>query len=74
MSDDGAEPSRPALRIVRGEPNAEELAAITALVTAAGGDSAPAPSRVRRGGWNDPSRQHRAPLLPGPNAWSSLSW
>jgi hypothetical protein len=27
--------------------------------------------RVRRGGWNDPSAQHRRPLIPGPNAWRS---
>ena len=64
MSDD----TRPPLRIVRGNPTPEELAAIAALVAAGGGDDVPAP-RVRRGGWNDPSGQHRRELLPGPNAW-----
>jgi hypothetical protein len=59
---------RPALHVVRGEPTAEELAVLTAVVTAAGGgDEAPEPPR--RGRWNDPARQHRTPLRPGPGAW-----
>jgi hypothetical protein len=67
-----AEPAR--LRIVRGEPTAEELAALAAIV-AATGNPAPEPvQRVRRGGWNDPAHQHRRPLLAGPNGWrASLS-
>jgi hypothetical protein len=66
------EATRPALRIVRGDATPEEIAALTALLSAGGGDESPrAPVRVRRGGWNDPSRQHRPPLLPGPNAWRS---
>jgi hypothetical protein len=61
--------SGPELRVVRGDPTAEELAALTALITAVSGrPAAPAP-RVRRGGWNDPSLQHRPALVPGPNAW-----
>jgi hypothetical protein len=59
------------LRIVRGEPTAEEIAVVTALVTArAAAPAAPAP-RERRGGWNDPAALHRRPLIPGPNAWRS---
>jgi hypothetical protein len=62
-------PVAPALRIVSGSPTAEELAALTAVVSAVGGgDDEPAP-RVRRGGWNDPAAQFRPPLTPGPNAW-----
>jgi hypothetical protein len=56
------------LRIVRGNPTPEELAAVAALMAVAGADEAPAP-RVRRGGWNDPAWQHRGELIPGPNAW-----
>jgi hypothetical protein len=59
---------RAPLRIVRGNPTPEELAAVTALMAVAVGAEAPAP-RVRRGGWNDPSQQHRRELIPGPNAW-----
>jgi hypothetical protein len=58
----------PPVRIVRGNPTAEELAAVTALMAVAGGTEPPAP-RTRRGGWNDPSWQHRRELIPGPNAW-----
>ena len=59
---------RPSLRVVRGDPTPEELAALLAVVTAAG--EAPAePERARRGGWSDPARQLRRPLTPGPNAW-----
>ena len=58
----------PVLRVVRGEPSAEELAVLTAVMTAAGGgeDEAAPPLRGR---WNDPSRAHRRPLLPGPGGW-----
>lgn len=65
---------RPALRIVRGDATPEEIAALTALLSAASGEAAPPPTRVRRGGWNDPSRQHRPPVLPGPNAWRASAW
>jgi hypothetical protein len=62
---------RPVLRVVSGSPTAEELAALTAVVAAAGAEDARPVERVRRGGWNDPSAQHRRPLNPGPNAWRS---
>jgi hypothetical protein len=68
------EPVRPALRVVSGSPTPEELAALTAIVTAAsGGGDEPAPA-ARRGGWSDPSRQHRTMLAPGPNGWRSAGW
>ena len=60
---------RPQLRVVRGEPTPEELAVLTAVVTAAasgGGEPAPVPVRGR---WNDPARQHRHQLLQGPGGW-----
>ena len=60
----------PPLRIVRGNPTPEELAAVAALIAAGGGGKAPA-HRVRRGGWNDPARRHRRELIPGPNGWRS---
>jgi hypothetical protein len=64
-----SEASQPALRVVRGEPTAEELAVVTAVIAAAGeGERAPAP-RIRRGGWNDPAAILRRPLLPGPHGW-----
>ena len=68
-ADAAPEPARPALTIVSGSPTAEELAALTAIVTAVGAGSAEPVERVRRGGWNDPAHLHRRPLIPGPNAW-----
>jgi acyl-CoA carboxylase epsilon subunit len=64
----------PALRVVRGDPSPEELAAVAAIVAAAsGGADAPAPT-VRRGGWSDPARAHRRAPLPGPDAWRASAW
>ena len=59
---------KPILRIVRGEPTAEELAVVTALVSVAGSD-ADEPSPPVRGRWNDPARSLRQPLYPGCGAW-----
>lgn len=58
----------PLLRVVRGEPTAEELAALVAVVTAqatAGAGDQP----VRRTAWNDPARLVRTPVSPGPGGW-----
>jgi hypothetical protein len=65
----------PALRVVSGSPTPEELAVVTALVAAAANRDGEEPApRVRRGGWNDPARAHRRPLIPGPNAWRASAW
>ncbi|RCV48413.1 acyl-CoA carboxylase subunit epsilon [Marinitenerispora sediminis] len=66
--------SRPGahLRVVRGDPTPEEVAALVAVLTAraraarAAREAAAAP---RRSAWRDPSRLLRAPLRPGPDAW-----
>lgn len=74
MSDTDEPSAGPALRIVRGDATPEEIAVVTALVTAVASAAPAEPaSRIRRGGWNDPSRLHRAPLLPGPNGWRSYA-
>ena len=62
--------SQPVLRVVRGEPSEEELAAVTALVTAAAG-AADEPGPPASGRWNDPARSMRRAVLPGPGAWRS---
>ena len=60
---------RPALRIVRGNPTPEEIAVLTAVVSAStGADTEPA-APPARGRWNDPAHQHRQPLLSGPGGW-----
>jgi len=73
-SSDGAgeeTPARPVLRIVRGEPTPEELAALTAvLATASAGDAEPEPERPRSL-WADRVSLVRRPLVPGPGAWKA---
>lgn len=63
------EPARPQLRVVRGDPTPEELAVLTALVTASASDEVAAPPVPARGRWNDPARGHRRQLLNGPGGW-----
>ncbi|HJE59885.1 MAG TPA: acyl-CoA carboxylase subunit epsilon [Nocardiopsis listeri] len=63
----------PHLVVVRGEPSAEELAALTAVLTARAAAARAAaekdgPERSTSG-WRDRSRGTRTPLRPGPGAW-----
>ena len=58
------------LRIVRGDPSPEDLAAITALLSVSGNEGAE-PEPPARGRWNDPVWRQRALLRPGPGAWRS---
>ena len=64
--------ARPVLRLVRGEPSPEELAAlVTVLAARAAAAAAEAPghpAQVPRV-WNDRSRLVRRPLTPGPGAF-----
>ena len=54
------------LRVVRGEPSAEELAALVAVVVARASAPAPVAAPVRSL-WGRPVL--RTPLSPGPGAW-----
>ena len=66
------EPQRPLLRVVRGEPTAEELAALVAVLTAPA--SAPTGRELptaARSDWHDPARLVRRPLHVGPDGWRS---
>ncbi|XVV03050.1 acyl-CoA carboxylase subunit epsilon [Actinosynnema sp. CA-248983] len=65
-----AEPGRPYLRVVRGNPTDEELAALTAVVTTLGTGQAEE-DVPRRSAWSDPTRMVRRPLPHGPGAWRS---
>lgn len=69
MSEDEA-PRRPVLRIVRGEPDAAELAALTAVLAAAGGAGADeAPDPTSTSGWARRVDLVRGPVHPGPGGW-----
>ena len=61
------------LRIVRGQPTSEELAVLTAVVTAVAGGDVSAEAQPRRGRWNDPARLLRRPMLAGQGGWRSTS-
>ncbi len=70
MSDtvDAPEPARPLLRIVRGEPTPEELAALIAVLSVRGGGAAPAPEPVRSA-WGRHGSGLRGELASYPGAW-----
>jgi len=69
--DDDQPPGPPLLlRVVRGDPTADEIAALVAvLVTRSAGAEAPGQARSVPGSWADRSRLLRRPLSPGPGAW-----
>jgi hypothetical protein len=59
---------RPLLRVVKGEPTADELAALTVVVAAM------SQRRSRRrptplGAWASYADEHRVALRPGPGGW-----
>jgi hypothetical protein len=65
------------IKVVRGNPTPEELAAALAVVRAraAAAQSTPSGAPEARAAWSDPSRiaAHRLPQ-PGPTAWSRTYW
>jgi hypothetical protein len=68
MTPPAEHPTAPLLRVVRGEPSAEELAALTVVVAAL------SQRRSRRratpvGGWAAPADGFRRVLPPGPGGW-----
>lgn len=63
------QPPAPVLRVVRGRPTPEEVAAVVAVVAAAyGGGQAP-PPRTSRSLWAAPSYAATRLPRPGPGAW-----
>ncbi|NIH85490.1 acyl-CoA carboxylase epsilon subunit [Amycolatopsis granulosa] len=70
-------PARPVLRVVRGNPDEAELAALTAVVAAAasaGGEETPRKPE-RTSFWADRAALVRRPLpRPGAGAWRASAW
>lgn len=64
----GNDAAAPVLRIVRGTPADEELAALIAVLR---GRRHGHPVPAVRARWADPSAQVRAPLRPGSGAWQA---
>jgi Acyl-CoA carboxylase epsilon subunit len=72
-SEDGVPAGRPALRLVRGDAQPEELAALVAVLSArtGGPEGAASDRRPARGRWGDPADAVRRVLPPGPGAWQA---
>ena len=60
--------SEPVLRVVKGDPTLEELAALITVV-AARSVPAPAPEQERASNWATYWRNARQPFRPGPGQW-----
>jgi hypothetical protein len=63
----GPEAGRPALVVVRGDPTAEEVAALVAVLAARAAAPAPAPAPASE--WAAAHRRVRAAHRHGPGAW-----
>ena len=67
----------PLLRVVRGEPTAEELAALVGVLAALAARAVPAPGRTPSaggvGGWADRRAGVRRPLPHGPGGWRAAA-
>ena len=62
------------LKVVRGEPSAEELAALVAVIASRAADAAAVGEPVaapKVSGWTDRSRYMRSPGRPFPGGWRS---
>lgn len=66
MSGDTAPPAAPALRIVSGDPDPEQVAALVVLFSALGSTPAPEP---RVSAWSGSARAARRSPRPGPDSW-----
>ena len=67
------EEPRPLLRVVKGRPSAEELAALT-VVVAALSQRRPGRRATPVGAWASYSDSHRRPLQTGPGGWRAAGW
>ena len=72
-----APPSRPVLRVVKGDLTPEELAALVAVVAARNAAAAHAAARATkrpRSEWGHPTRFHRKPHRFGTDQWRRSAW
>ena len=80
-ADDGAAPQAegPLLRVVGGSPSPEELAAVTAVLTALEAEAAESAREAPRdlsaspSGWSSRAARLRRPVDRGPGRWRSFS-
>lgn len=65
---------RPHLRVVKGNPSDEELAALVAVVSTLGAAAASESPEQPRSAWSDRRVMVREPLAHGPGAWRSSAF
>jgi hypothetical protein len=67
---------QPLLRVVKGDPTPEELAALVAVVAARNAAAAAASGEEprSRSQWGHPVRQHRPAHRFGPGQWRASAW
>ena len=62
--------SGPRLTVVKGQPDAAEIAAVAAVLTALSRPAGPAgPPRTHRKPWSSPARRMREPLARSAGGW-----
>jgi hypothetical protein len=63
----------PDIRLVRGNPTPEELAAVTAVLTAVAGElEGRQTPPVKRSAWEHSQRPIRTPVVPGVTSWRTF--
>ena len=68
-----AEQPRPLLRVVRGEPTDEEVAALVTVLSALSVSGEPEPAAAAPHQWSAPHRLVRQPLHAAPGGWRAHS-
>lgn len=74
MNSEDTESASAVLKVVRGEPSAEELATLVAVIASQAAEAAAAgePAATPKvSGWTERSRYMRAPGRPFPGGWRS---
>ena len=71
---DEAPVGTPYLRVVRGEPTTDELAALVAVLAVRATAQGDAPPPAIGSAWTDRSRLIRRPVAHGPGAWRASAW
>lgn len=61
----------PFMRVVRGNPDAEEIAAVVTVLLSANSAAPPTGTDQAGSGWAAYWRRVKAPLAPGPGSWQA---
>ena len=70
----GDEAERPLLRVLRGDPSPEEMAALLAVVAAYAAPAGKGREPDAPSAWSQPAVALRRPLTLGPGAWVTSGW